>query len=245
MAQRLALLRLTVSPQGHCFQDVTELWEHKDFGIHYLQLNDIFNWPFHGVSMAGLTTWPRCLLKYTMPIREKQLATTATTRGVSKEKYEEMKRTLKKKEEDLEKLREEMEEQDDELQKLKEEMEGASEKHEAELRDLEMKKDEELRRLAKIKQDELETLRKEKAEHHELEQQRRKQSWAITATTRYFLNDTVLKSRRQAVPLAPPRGSRRQWCNWWMRSLEIGSLRQRFISRVWGSGCSTSRTGGS
>ncbi|CAI0428889.1 unnamed protein product [Linum tenue] len=75
-------------------------------------------------------------------------ATTATTGGVSKEKYEELKRTLKKKEEDLEKLREEMEEQDDELQKLKEEMEGASEKHEAELRELEEKKDEELRRLA-------------------------------------------------------------------------------------------------
>ncbi|CAI0428470.1 unnamed protein product [Linum tenue] len=201
LAQHLARLRLMVSPQGHCFQDVTELGEHKDFGIHYLRLNDRFNWPFHGVSMAGLTTWPRCLLKYTMPSREKQHATTATTGGVSKEKYEELKRTVKKKEEDMEKLREEMEEQDEELQKLKEEMEGASEKHEAELRELETKKDEELRRLTKKKNDELDMLRKEKAEHDELEQQRRKQSWAITATTRYFSNDTILKSRRQPVPL--------------------------------------------
>ncbi|CAI0428875.1 unnamed protein product [Linum tenue] len=43
LAQHLARLRLMVSPQGHCFQDVTELGEHKDFGIHYLRLNDLFN----------------------------------------------------------------------------------------------------------------------------------------------------------------------------------------------------------
>ncbi|CAI0435889.1 unnamed protein product [Linum tenue] len=195
LAQHLARLRLMVSPQGHCFQDVTELGEHRDFGIHYLRLNDLFNWPLHGIGMASVTTWPRCVLKYAIPSRVKQQTptTSSTSGGVSKEKYEELKRTARKNEE---KLREEMEEQDEELQKLKEEMEGASEQHEAELRELEKKKDEELRRLAKKRKDELETLRKDKADDDE----RRKQLWAVTATTRFFSSDAVLRSRRRPVP---------------------------------------------
>ncbi|CAI0428844.1 unnamed protein product [Linum tenue] len=38
LAQHLTRLRLIVSPQGHSYQDVSELGEHKEFGIHYLRL---------------------------------------------------------------------------------------------------------------------------------------------------------------------------------------------------------------
>ncbi|CAI0428837.1 unnamed protein product [Linum tenue] len=177
LAQHLTRLRLIVSPQGQSFQDVAELGEHKEFGIHYLRLNDLFNWPDHGVNMASVTTWPRIVLKYTITKREKR---PMMNEGVSKEKYEELKKMVSQKDKALEKLKEEMKEQDREIQTLKEkkddelqmlkrrkdkeiqmleeEKENASEQQEAELQELEKKKNEELRDLMKRKDDELQNL---------------------------------------------------------------------------------------
>ncbi|CAN1184788.1 hypothetical protein LINPERPRIM_LOCUS39327, partial [Linum perenne] len=52
LAQHLKSLHLLVSPEGYCFQDVSELGVYSDFGIHYLRLNDLFSWPCHGVELA-------------------------------------------------------------------------------------------------------------------------------------------------------------------------------------------------
>ncbi|CAL1380169.1 unnamed protein product [Linum trigynum] len=160
LAQHLTRLRLIVSPQGHIFQDVAELGEHRDFGIHYLRLNDIFNWTDHGVCMASVTMWDRVVLKYTIPKREKR---SVTSEEASKEKYEELKKMVSKKDEEIGKLREEMEEQDKEIQTLRD----ATEQHEAEL---EKEKDEELKK----KDDELHMLRKRKdKEVHALEEEKK------------------------------------------------------------------------
>ncbi|CAI0554382.1 unnamed protein product [Linum tenue] len=122
LAQHLTRLQLRVSPQGFCFQDVTTLGEHKAFGLHYLRLNDLFNWSSHGIRTPSVATWRRLVLEYTVPKREKR---TTPAGGVSKEMYEEMKKAIGKKDEELEKLREEVEK----LKGEKEEMtkENASE----------------------------------------------------------------------------------------------------------------------
>ncbi|CAI0554629.1 unnamed protein product [Linum tenue] len=65
LARHLSQSGLMVSPGGYCFQDVTELGEHRDSGAHYLRLNDLFSWPRHGVAMARNTAWQRLELKYT------------------------------------------------------------------------------------------------------------------------------------------------------------------------------------
>ncbi|CAI0428834.1 unnamed protein product [Linum tenue] len=161
LAQHLTRLRLIVSPQGHIFQDVAELGEHRDFGIHYLRLNDLFNWPDHGVSMASVTMWGRLVLKYSILKREKR---SVTNGGVSKEKYEELKKMVSQKDEELENLREEMEEQDREMKMLKREREDAGEQQKAELRELVKNKDAELRKLLKKKDDELQLLKKGEAD---------------------------------------------------------------------------------
>ncbi|CAI0554377.1 unnamed protein product [Linum tenue] len=157
LAQHLTRLQLRVSPQGLCFQDVTGLGEHKDFGFHYLRLNDLFNWPYHGIKIAGITTWGRLVLQYSVPKGEKKRPT-AGGAAVSKKKYEELKRMIEERDEKIGKMREEMEEQDWEMEKLKEER-G---KHGVELRELEKKNGKELRKLSKQKDGELETLKREK-----------------------------------------------------------------------------------
>ncbi|CAI0476076.1 unnamed protein product [Linum tenue] len=159
LAQHLTRLQLRVSPQGHSFQDAVELGEHKDFGIHYLRLNDLFNWPDHGVDMAGVSVWQRLMLKYTVPKREKRAAASG---GVSKEKYEDLKKTVNKKDEELRKLRAEVEEQEKEIQRLNDERDDATEQQETELRELEKEKDEEIGELMKRKDDELRMLKKRK-----------------------------------------------------------------------------------
>ncbi|CAI0429394.1 unnamed protein product [Linum tenue] len=161
----LTRMQLRVSPQGHCFQDVTELGEHKSFGIHYLRLNDLFNWPHHGVIIVSTTTWPRLVFKYIMPKREKQPITDGVS---SKEMYEELEKMASEKDAKLGKQMMEMEEQDAEIQQLKEEIEDAREKQEAELRELGKKKDKEMGKMLKVKYDEMEMLRKEKDEDLEI-----------------------------------------------------------------------------
>ncbi|CAI0429655.1 unnamed protein product [Linum tenue] len=140
LAQHLTRLQLKVSPQGFCFQDVIGLGEHRAFGLHYLRLNDLFNWSYHGIRMASITMWPRrSVLKYLVPRWEKRPTPTG---GVSNEKYEELKKTVEKKDEELEKLRELLKIKDDELETLKRE------------------KDEEVK-LRKGKDEELKKLREE------------------------------------------------------------------------------------
>ncbi|CAI0429649.1 unnamed protein product [Linum tenue] len=160
LAQHLTRLQLRINPQGFCFQDVTRLGEHKEFGFHYLRLNDLFNWPYHGIRMPGIATWRRLVLEYSVPKGEKRPKAGG---AVSKKKYEELKKMIEERDEKMLKLREEMEEQDWELEKLKEERE----KHEQELRDLEKKNGKELLKLSKKKEGELETLKREKDEELE------------------------------------------------------------------------------
>ncbi|CAI0554594.1 unnamed protein product [Linum tenue] len=169
LAQYLTRLRLMVSPEGYCFQDVTGLGEHNDFGIQYLRLNDLFNWPRHGVDAARSSVWHRLELRYVMPKYKKSPKQT-TGVGVSKEKYEELKTMLRVKNEELAKVREEMDEelqnlrdeQAEELQKLKEETEEASETKYEEIKKAMKEKDEEFRKLLKKKDGELQMLKKGK-----------------------------------------------------------------------------------
>ncbi|CAI0428847.1 unnamed protein product [Linum tenue] len=183
LAQHLAWSGLMVSPGGYCFQNMTELGENKDFGIqYYLRLNDLFNWPHHGVHLARISTWQRLELEYMVP-RQKKISKLPMLGGVvSKEKYEELKRMVREKDEELWKQREEMEEEiqkvcdkkNGELQKLKEEMDEVCENQEEELQKLRKEKDEERLKLLKKKDgaqkmlesasNELQKLRKEKTE---------------------------------------------------------------------------------
>ncbi|CAI0554043.1 unnamed protein product, partial [Linum tenue] len=173
LAQHLTRMQLRVSPQGFCFQDVTTLGEHKAFGLHYLRLNDLFNWSYHGIKTPSVATWRRLVLEYTVPKREKRPAASG---GVSKEMYEEMKKAIGKKDEELEKLREEVE-------KLKGEKEEMTKENAAETKKL---------------RDQLSQL------PEELEQ-RRNQSWLLTATTklmplRQYIESDQIKIRRRPVP---------------------------------------------
>ncbi|CAI0554627.1 unnamed protein product [Linum tenue] len=138
LAHHLTRSGLMVNPGGYCFEDVTELGEHKDFGFHYFRLNDLFSWASHGVELARITMWPRLELKYIVPRQKKISKQPMVGGGVSKEKYEELKRMLSKKDEELEKVTNEMEDEiqklkeakEEELQKLREEMEETIEKKE-------------------------------------------------------------------------------------------------------------------
>ncbi|CAL1408970.1 unnamed protein product [Linum trigynum] len=193
LARHLARSGLMVSPGGCCFQDVTELGEHRDFGARYLRLNDLFSWTSHGVELARITMWPRLELKYAVP-RQKKISKQPMAGGgvvASKEKYEELKRMLSKKDEELEKVANEMEdeiqklkeEKEEELKKLREEMEETIEKKDAELRKVKRQRDEAkrpkpmvpegvskekyeglLKRMAREKDEELEKLREESEE---------------------------------------------------------------------------------
>ncbi|CAL1408855.1 unnamed protein product [Linum trigynum] len=165
LAQHLTRLQLRVIPQGLCFQDVTGLGEHKDFGFHYLRLNDLFNWPYHGIKMASIAMWRRLVLEYTVPKGGKRPMVVG---GVSKERYEELhKKMIETKDEELGKLREKMEEQDWEMERLKKER-G---KHETELRELKKQTGKEMRQLREEMEErdlEIEKL-KEESEKHEQE----------------------------------------------------------------------------
>ncbi|CAN1229656.1 hypothetical protein LINPERPRIM_LOCUS3166 [Linum perenne] len=170
LAQELTRLRLMVSPEGYCYQDVTELGEHKDFGIHYLRLNDTFDWSRYHVDLFTTTVWSRSKLRYVVPKSSKQpkVELQQRTAGavISKEKYEEMKKVIKEKDKELEKLREEKDEAErlkedaeEDLQKLKDEKENEIKEKDSELRKLRrlkdsmvQKKDEELRKLKKEKE---------------------------------------------------------------------------------------------
>ncbi|CAI0554597.1 unnamed protein product [Linum tenue] len=183
LAQYLTRLRLMVSPEGYCFQDVTGLGEHNDFGIQYLRLNDLFNWPRHGVDAARSSVWHRLELRYVMPKYKKSPKQT-TGVGVSKEKYEELKTMLRVKNEELAKVREEMDEElqnlrkekDEELHKLKQEMEEEIEKlrneKEEEAERIILEKEEETSEKLKEKDEQLQEQKKENGELQKLLQKK-------------------------------------------------------------------------
>ncbi|CAI0428537.1 unnamed protein product [Linum tenue] len=170
LAQHLKRLTLMVNPGGHCFQDVNELGEYVDFGVHYLRLNDLFSWPHHGVDLTRTDMWGSSELKYHDPRHGQRSKHMEGGSGISMEKYKELKRLLTEKDEKLVNLKEEMddelqnlrEKKEDELQELKEEIGKLNEAKEEELKKLRKEKDEELRKLSKKKDVELQMLRKGK-----------------------------------------------------------------------------------
>ncbi|CAN1184787.1 hypothetical protein LINPERPRIM_LOCUS39327, partial [Linum perenne] len=110
LAQHLKSLHLLVSPEGYCFQDVSELGVYSDFGIHYLRLNDLFSWPCHGVELATTSNvWSRVKLKYHLPKHKNTSSKPTVGGGVSKEKYAELGKLVKEKDEELEKAKKELE----------------------------------------------------------------------------------------------------------------------------------------
>ncbi|CAN1750850.1 hypothetical protein LINPERHAP1_LOCUS4176 [Linum perenne] len=175
LAHHLMLLRLRVSPEGYCFQDVTDLGNYADFGIHYLFLNDLFCWPRHGVELVTITNWHRWDLEYHYRPRNEKTSKSLTGNVVSKEKYLELKKLLEDEHEELEKLKEEMNEANEtkneeriaELVKLKEELEEANEIKDEELQKLRKEKEEELKKKIKMKEAKDEELRKLRNEQEE------------------------------------------------------------------------------
>ncbi|CAN1178360.1 hypothetical protein LINPERHAP2_LOCUS33628 [Linum perenne] len=126
LAQHLKELHLLVSPEGYCFQDVSEFGVYSDFGIHYVRLNDFFSCPRHKVELVSISVWSRLELKYNLS-KHKNTPKPNVDGGLSKEKYVKLEKTVKAKDEELEKLKEKMDdviqEKEEELQKKKDEEE--------------------------------------------------------------------------------------------------------------------------
>ncbi|CAN1184547.1 hypothetical protein LINPERHAP2_LOCUS37028 [Linum perenne] len=109
LAQHLKQLHLLVSPEGYCFQEVSEIGTYPDFGIHYLRLNDLFSWPRHEVDLVTINVWSRLELTYSLPKYKNTTSTTIIGGRVNKEKYAELEKLVKEKDKELEKLKEELE----------------------------------------------------------------------------------------------------------------------------------------
>ncbi|CAN1750856.1 hypothetical protein LINPERHAP1_LOCUS4176 [Linum perenne] len=163
LAHHLMLLRLRVSPEGYCFQDVTDLGNYADFGIHYLFLNDLFCWPRHGVELVTITNWHRWDLEYHYRPRNEKTSKSLTGNVVSKEKYLELKKLLEDEHEELEKLKEEMNEAN-ETKNAKDE----------ELRKLRNEQEEKLQKILKEKEDGLQILKNEKDEEEKKKEEKAK-----------------------------------------------------------------------
>ncbi|CAN1178368.1 hypothetical protein LINPERHAP2_LOCUS33628 [Linum perenne] len=166
LAQHLKELHLLVSPEGYCFQDVSEFGVYSDFGIHYVRLNDFFSCPRHKVELVSISVWSRLELKYNLS-KHKNTPKPNVDGGLSKEKYVKLEKTVKAKDEELEKLKEKMDdviqEKEEELQKLKkanEEQQKQAQKKDKEL--LNLKKNKYKEEVAKTQK--IEELEKEKNE---------------------------------------------------------------------------------
>ncbi|CAN1184545.1 hypothetical protein LINPERHAP2_LOCUS37028 [Linum perenne] len=181
LAQHLKQLHLLVSPEGYCFQEVSEIGTYPDFGIHYLRLNDLFSWPRHEVDLVTINVWSRLELTYSLPKYKNTTSTTIIGGRVNKEKYAELEKLVKEKDKELEKLKEEMDEEE-ELQKLAKskntgELQRQLKKKDDELKILKKKKDEEEAKAQRI--EELEKLNEEleeanKAKDEELQKIKKK-----------------------------------------------------------------------
>ncbi|CAN1253967.1 Laminin subunit alpha-2 [Linum perenne] len=177
LAQHLKELHLLVSPEGYCFQDVSEFGVYSDFGIHYVRLNDFFSCPRHKVELVSISVWSRLELKYNLS-KHKNTPKPNVDGGLSKEKYVKLEKTVKAKDEELEKLKEKMDdviqEKEEELQKkINEDLEEANRVKDEELQKLAMSKNiSEMQKQLKKKDDELHILKKKKANEEEVKAQR-------------------------------------------------------------------------
>ncbi|CAN1184539.1 hypothetical protein LINPERHAP2_LOCUS37028 [Linum perenne] len=180
LAQHLKQLHLLVSPEGYCFQEVSEIGTYPDFGIHYLRLNDLFSWPRHEVDLVTINVWSRLELTYSLPKYKNTTSTTIIGGRVNKEKYAELEKLVKEKDKELEKLKEEMDEvieekRIEELEKLNEDLAEENKAKDEELQMLEKVKNMvEMRRQLKKKDDELRLLKKKKDAEEEIQAQRMK-----------------------------------------------------------------------
>ncbi|CAN1191154.1 hypothetical protein LINPERPRIM_LOCUS39734, partial [Linum perenne] len=52
LAQHLSQLRLLVNPNGYCLQDVFQFCMYIEFNIHFLRLNDLFQWSQYVVETS-------------------------------------------------------------------------------------------------------------------------------------------------------------------------------------------------
>ncbi|CAN1343563.1 Titin homolog [Linum perenne] len=155
LARHLNGLQLLVSSEGYCFQEVSDLGMYSNFGVHYLRLNDLFNWQRYTIDRALTTNvneyWRRLDLEYNDPISTPPV-NHPTTKPIiivggggvpSKENYSKLQRLVKEKDEELAKLKKEkgeneveckknysklMKEKNEELAKLK----GENDKNEVE-----------------------------------------------------------------------------------------------------------------
>ncbi|CAN1253962.1 Plec [Linum perenne] len=167
LAQHLKELHLLVSPEGYCFQDVSEFGVYSDFGIHYVRLNDFFSCPRHKVELVSISVWSRLELKYNLS-KHKNTPKPNVDGGLSKEKYVKLEKTVKAKDEELEKLKEKMDDviqkqlkkKDDELHILKKKKANEEEVKAQRIQELE-KLNEDLEETNKVKDEELQKLQKQ------------------------------------------------------------------------------------
>ncbi|CAN0861126.1 hypothetical protein LINGRAHAP2_LOCUS8128 [Linum grandiflorum] len=156
LAKHLKDLHFLVNPEGYCFQQAFDFGMYYDFGIHYLRLNDLFSWPRYGVQLVKNNPWSRLELKLNLKHKNPSKPISLSGGMISKDKYEELERLLKKKDEELEKLKEVKREKDGNDEKCRgriEELEKVNEAKEQELGKLRKEKktkDEELEMCAKM-----------------------------------------------------------------------------------------------
>ncbi|CAN1343562.1 Laminin-like protein epi-1, partial [Linum perenne] len=152
LAQHLNELQLLVSSEGYCFQQGSKLGTYSDFGIHYLRLNDLFNWRRHKVNPAPLLmtdddVWVRSDWKYSDPPKH---------RKPSSKPSAELEQLVNDKDEELEKLKEEMAEAEREKEKDMKKLKKANEElmRQLQKKDKEMKKkdEDEVANTTKIKE---------------------------------------------------------------------------------------------
>ncbi|CAN1190947.1 hypothetical protein LINPERHAP2_LOCUS40797 [Linum perenne] len=211
LAQHLNELQLLVSSEGYCFQQGSKLGTYSDFGIHYLRLNDLFNWRRHKVNPAPLLmtdddVWVRSDWKYSDPPKH---------RKPSSKPSAELEQLVNDKDEELEKLKEEMAEAEREKEKDMKKLKKANEElmRQLQKKDKEMKKkdedevanttkikeleklNEDLENAVNAKDDELQKLIKSK-HNVELQKQLKRKEHELQMLKKKMEKDEVAKAQR-------------------------------------------------
>ncbi|CAN1184571.1 hypothetical protein LINPERHAP2_LOCUS37045 [Linum perenne] len=182
LAQHLSQVRLMVSPEGYCLQDVTELEMYADLEVYYIRLYDRFCWSRYGieVTVAATTGWTRSELKHHMPGGGRGDMKLMSSRRMSsyvrvwRDDYEELKRRVKDQEDEIEDMKDDRAELRDAKQRIVElrqdlrdkrsEMRSLQDKQSDKVGKLEdeiSKKDREVMKIRKQKDRLEETLQKE------------------------------------------------------------------------------------